>query len=127
MTKLLLVDDDEELCAELAQVLEAEGFEVDMAFDGLRGVQCLQEKSYHLIILDLKLPRLDGYGVLKEIRKTAQPVKVLVLSGKPLGGPLFKEEKTLIMADAVMNKPFIVQELLQQIQALTLPVVEKNQ
>ena len=133
--KLLLIDDDEELCAELREILEAEGFKVDTAFDGRKGLQLLQARLYHLIVLDLKLPGINGYGVLKDIRKNAQPVKVLVLSGKPLGKPLLKEdrfhqdeeESILKMADAVMNKPFMVEALIQKIKTLALTVVEKSQ
>lgn len=135
MIRLLLIDDDEELCAELAEVLEAEDFVVDTAFDGRRGLQYLQEKQYHIIILDLKLPGINGYGILKSIRKTALPVKILVLSGKPLGGALLKEdgvyqdeeERTLNMADAVMNKPFMVKEFLQKVKTLAVSIVENSQ
>ncbi len=132
MLKLLLIDDDEELCAELAQVLAVEGFMVDVAFDGLQGLRYLQERKYQIIILDLKLPGLNGYEVLKSIRKTAKPLKVLVLSGRPLGEPLLKEdgvsqdeeEKVLNMADIVINKPFIVENFLQKIKELALSIVE---
>jgi DNA-binding response OmpR family regulator len=126
MTPLLLIDDDEELCAELVQVLEAEGFEVDIALDGLKGLQRLQEKQYQIIILDLKLPGLNGYGVLKGIRKIIPSIKVMVLSGRPLGEPLLKEdgvsqdeeEKVLSMADIVMNKPFMVNHFLDKVKEL---------
>ena len=126
-TKLLLIDDDEELCEELAQVLTTEGFIVDVVFDGLQGLQCLHKKQYDIIILDLKLPGLNGYRVLKGIRETTQQVKVIVLSGRPLGEqPLFKEggvfqneeEKVLNMADLVINKPFAVESFLQKVKAL---------
>ena len=140
MTKLLLIDDDEELCADLGLVLEREGFKVDIAFDGRQGLQYLQERHYHIIVLDLKLPGLNGYAVLKNIRKMVQPMKVLVLSGRPLGGALMKEEgiskdeedKVLSMADAVMNKPFLVDNFLKTVKELVLPavdggVVEKSQ
>jgi len=134
MLKLLLVDDDEELCAELREVLEAEGFKVDIALDGRQGLRHLQERQYQIIILDLKLPGLNGYGVLKGIKKTAKPVKVLVLSGRPLGEPLLKEdgvsqdeeEKVLNMADFVINKPFIVENFLQKVKKLALTIVEKG-
>ena len=53
MLKLLLIDDDEELCLELSQTLEAEGFKVDVAFDGLQGLRRLQETQYQIIILTL--------------------------------------------------------------------------
>ena len=118
-----------------AQVLEAEGFKVDIALDGLQGLQYLQEKQYQIIILDLKLPGLNGYEVLKSIRKTDKPLKVLVLSGRPLGEPLLKEdgvsqdeeEKVLNMADLVINKPFMVENFLQKVKELALSIVEKSQ
>jgi len=130
MLKLLLIDDDEELCAELSQVLEAEGFVVDIALDGLEGLRRLQDKKYQIIILDLKLPGINGYGVLKGIRKSIKPLKVLVLSGRPLGEPLLKEdgvsrddeEKILKMADLVINKPFMVENFLQKVKELTLSI-----
>ncbi len=127
MLKLLIIDDDEELCTELAQVLAAEGFEVDVVFDGLQGLQYLQEKQYKIVILDLRLPGMNGYGILKGIRKIAKPFKVLVLSGRPLGEPLLKEdgvsqdeeEKVLSMADFVINKPFKVENFLQKVKELS--------
>jgi len=132
--KLLLIDDDEELCAELTQVLSAEGFEVDVTFDGLQGLRYLQERQYQIIILDLKLPGLNGYGVLKGIRKTVKSLKVLVLSGRPLGEPLLKEdgvsqdeeEKVLSMADLVVNKPFMVENFIQKVKELA-SLVEESQ
>ncbi len=127
MLKLLLIDDDEELCAELEEVLKAEGFQVDIALDGLQGLKYLRERQYQVIILDLKLPGLNGYGVLKSIRKTMSPVKVLVISGRPLGDALLKEdgvtqddeEKVLTLADVVINKPFLVENLIQKIKTLS--------
>lgn len=128
MLKLLLIDDDEELCTELREVLEAEGFNVDIAQDGLQGLQYLQHKQYQMIILDLKLPGLNGYGVLKSVRKAAHPLKVLVLSGRPVGEPLLKEdgvskdeeEKVLGMADAIISKPFMVDSFIQKVKELSL-------
>lgn len=135
MLKLLLIDDDEELCAELAQVLATEGFEVDVAFDGLQGLRHLQERQYQVIILDLRLPGLNGYGVLKGIRKSVKPLKVLVLSGRPLGEPLLKEDgvsqdeedKILTMADLVVNKPFMVENFIQKVKTLTSSIVDERQ
>jgi two-component system response regulator CpxR len=134
MRKLLLIDDDEELCAELAQVLVMEGFDVDVAFDGIKGLHHLQEKKYQIIILDLRLPGLNGYGVLKSIRKAHKSPKVLVLSGRPLGEPLLKEDgvsqdeeaKILNMADLVINKPFMVENFIQKVKELSLSIGDKR-
>ncbi len=106
-----------------------------MAFDGLQGLRYLQERQYQIIILDLKLPGLNGYRVLESIRKTGKllKVKVLVLSGRPLGDPLLKEdsfpqdeEKALKMADLVVSKPFMVEDFLKQVKALALSIVERR-
>ena len=125
MLKILLIDDDEELCTELAQVLEGEGFKVDVVFDGLQGLNFLQKSLYKIVILDLKLPGLTGYRVLKDIRKKFKSIKVLVLSGRHLGEPLLQEdgvlqeeEEVLNMADFVINKPFKIDDLIQKIKIL---------
>ena len=86
-----------------------------------------------MVILDLKLPGLNGYGVLKSIRKTVKTLKVLVLSGRPLGELLLKEdgvsqdeeEKVLNMADLLINKPFMVENFIQKFKELDLSVVDK--
>lgn len=132
--KILLIDDDEELCAELREILETEGFKVDIALDGLQGLAHLQEGQYQIIILDLKLPGLDGYNVLKSIKKTEDPVKVLVVSGRPLRDPLFKEtsaskheeEMALNLADLVINKPFKVENFILKVNELASSLVDKG-
>jgi DNA-binding response OmpR family regulator len=123
---ILIIDDDEEYCLELAHVIKAEGFEVHSVFDGMSGRGLVERGNYQLIILDLKLPGISGYEVLDSIRKNQNPVKVLVLSGRPLGETLLeqdrlskeKEERILQMADAVMSKPFKVDDLLRKIKEL---------
>ncbi|MDE1920208.1 MAG: response regulator [Candidatus Omnitrophica bacterium] len=134
MLKLLLIDDDEELCAELKELLEAEGFEVDVALDGLRGLGSLKAGVYQILILDLRLPGINGYGVLKGIVGMSYRPKVLVLSGRPLGDPLLsvegvstdEEERVLNLADIVINKPFMVENFVGRVKQLAL-LVEKGQ
>jgi DNA-binding response OmpR family regulator len=126
MKKILIIDDDEEYCLELTHVIHAEGFEVEVAHDGIAGKSLIENGRYQLIILDLKLPGLSGYEVLRSIRRSQSPVKILVVSGRPLGETLLEqntfskeeEEKILKMADAVMSKPFKVDEFLKKVNAL---------
>ncbi|MDE2223276.1 MAG: response regulator [Candidatus Omnitrophica bacterium] len=130
MLKLLLIDDDEELCAELRELLETEGFKVDLAFDGLRGLDFLKTRPYQILILDLRLPGLNGYGILKSLVEISRRPKVLVLSGRPLGEPLLsvegvsndEEERILNIADVVINKPFMVDHFVQQVKQLAASV-----
>jgi len=136
MIKILLIDDDEELCTELGQVLEGEGFFVGTAFDGLKGLLHLQEEEYQIIILDLKLPGLSGFEVLKDLRKVDKHGKVIVLSGKPIlakslrnndGLSQEEEEKVLGLADMVVSKPFRVEDFIERVNHLAASIVEKGQ
>lgn len=126
MKRVLIIDDDEEMCFELSHILKHKGFEVDVALDGLRGWEYLECGNHQLVILDLKLPGLNGYEVLKTIKASRRPVKIIVLSGYPLAGALaeidqnhYKEkEETLKMADAVMSKPFVLDVFFNKIHEL---------
>ncbi len=130
MKRLLIIDDDEELCAELGEMLRREGFDVDIVFDGARGESLIGLGRYHLVILDLKLPGMTGYEVLRKVRQRAASIKIFVLSGRPIGGPLGRgdgndyqkehEEDILSMADAVMNKPFAVDIFLNKVRELAV-------
>lgn len=133
--KLLVIDDDEELCLELGEILKKEGFEVDVAFDGHKGMERVQKEVFNVVILDLRLPGLSGFDVLKRIKETTKIMKVLVLSGRPIATDLIKQEgvasdhedDTLKMADAVMNKPFIIQDFIQKVKSMAFQKVEENQ
>jgi len=123
--KILLIDDDEELCEELAGILTDEGYDVEKAYNGALGKQNLEANSYGLVILDLKLPKITGFELLKFIKgRSKESPKVLVLSGRPIDDQfwhigeiyLSDEEKTLRTADGIITKPFNVEHLLQHIR-----------
>ncbi len=121
--KILIIDDDEELCEELAEVLQDQGFHVDVANNVACARELLVDSGYEVIILDLKLPEVSGVEILKEIKKLRPSQKVLILSGKPLSAnmsdadePNFQEDVVLLtMADVVLNKPVQGEELLSKI------------
>src|SRR5690625_5616751 len=69
MAKLLLIDDDQELCQLLQEYLTAEGFSVDLAHDGQQALEQVQKVPYAAIILDVMLPIRSGFEVLKELRQ----------------------------------------------------------
>ena len=125
--KILIVDDDEEICDELAEILKDERFQVELVYDGLKASHMIEKGRYSLILLDLKLPNLSGFELLKMIRQKKIPSKVLVLTGRPLlnkkalrGIALQnqEEEKTLKLSDGIINKPFEVKLLLNKIKEL---------
>lgn len=125
--KILIIDDDKELCEELAEFLSDEGYEVDVACDGRQGKIFLEQTIYGLLILDLKLPTRSGFDILKDIKRIGNGVKVMIVSGRPEDGvltenpdeDLLEERTTLELADCVLSKPLHPEELLRTIRKLT--------
>ena len=81
-TRLLIVDDDVELCELVDQYLHSQGFQIDAVHDGLAGVERALSGDYALVILDVMLPGIRGFEVLRQIRaKSALPVIMLTAHG----------------------------------------------
>jgi DNA-binding response OmpR family regulator len=128
MKRILLVDDDEEICEEIADLLKEERYLVRTAFDGEKALQILEKEAFDLVILDLKLPVVSGLEVLRTLKSRSVPFKILVTTGRPMFRsednriPVFdKKEDTegkeiLRLADAFMNKPFDVVALLKKLK-----------
>ena len=116
MTRVLVVEDNTDLAFGLKTTLEIEGYEVEVAYDGRSGLKCAQDSPPDLIILDLMLPELDGYGVLREARRTGLEMPVLILTARG-------EEADKVLgldwgADDYVTKPFGTLELLARVRAL---------
>ncbi|MFB0526821.1 MAG: response regulator transcription factor [bacterium] len=123
--KILMIDDDEELCEETAEILQDEGYRVTTAFDGLIGKRLSEKYDYDLLILDVKMPGLDGLHILKSVKEQDNELKVIILTGKPLSKNLqeersyeSKEEEILGLADGIISKPFDIEVLLGKIKEL---------
>jgi DNA-binding response OmpR family regulator len=123
--RVLIIDDDEELCEELTDIFQSEGFEVGIAHTGANGRSLMEKIKYQMIILDLKLPGMRGSEVLKLIKGNEPDQKVIVLSGKPFGQELTsghhldEDEMIFHSADAVMKKPVKVEDLIDKVKELT--------
>ena len=89
--KILIVDDDEEICLELKEILEDEGYSTSYVLDGIKGFEKIKENNYDLIIQDLKLPGIDGIELLRRIKEYNKNQKVIVLTGRPLNSRLSNE------------------------------------
>ena len=116
MTKVLVIEDNADLAFGLRTNLEIEGYAVVIAEDGERGLRLARETSPDLIVLDLMLPKVDGYRVLRELRKEAVSIPVLILTARD-------EEADKVLglrlgADDYVTKPFGVLELLARVEAL---------
>ena len=80
--RLLVIEDEDDLCRALEKGLQKSGYIVDTAADGECGLELSQLSTYDLIILDLNLPKLDGIGLLQQLRKADKQTPVLILSAR---------------------------------------------
>jgi len=115
-TKLLIVDDEVDLLAELRPLLERTGYEVVTATDGERALERVREARPDLIILDVMMPRLDGREVLRRLRQQDDwtPVILLTQVGSSVERALSLQEG----ADDYLNKPYDPMELIARVQAV---------
>lgn len=114
-TSILLVDDDRELDVMLTEYLSAEPFRVATAVDGTVALELLTEESFDLVILDVMLPSLSGFDVLRRLRQTLTvPVIMLTARGEDIDRILGLE----LGADDYLPKPFNPKELVARIHAV---------
>jgi DNA-binding response OmpR family regulator len=116
--RILLVDDEPSVVKMVAKRLEVAGYEVMVALDGQQGLEQAKAQRPDLVILDLMLPRLNGYEVCSMLKQDQQyqSIPVLILSARAL-----KDEEKMGLAcgaDAYLHKPFQSQELLDRVRTL---------
>lgn len=115
MNRILIIDDDEELCELVAEYLSAEGFESEAVHTGDGGLEKARNGDYDLAILDVMLPGIDGFEVLKRLRTTSElPVVMLTARGDDMERILGLE----IGADDYLPKPFNPRELVARLRAV---------
>ncbi|HEX2722766.1 MAG TPA: response regulator transcription factor [Gemmatimonadaceae bacterium] len=116
MTKVLVVEDNANLAFGLTRSLESEGYDVEAAEDGVRGLELARSGNPDLVVLDLMLPGIDGYSILKKLRSEGKNVPVLILTAR--GEEADKVFGFRLGADDYVTKPFSLSELLARVQAI---------
>ena len=116
MTQILVIEDHADLAFGLETALENEGFGVEVAADGPAGLDRAWVGGFDLIILDLMLPKLDGYRVLRALRGDGSEVPILVLTAR--GEEANKVQAFTLGADDYVTKPFGTLELIARVHAL---------
>ena len=116
MTRILVIEDNRNLATGLRNNLEIEGYQVDVAADGPSGLSLARSANPDLIVLDLMLPGMDGYRVLKTLREEGIDTPVLILSAR--GEETDKVLGFHLGADDYVAKPFGLLELLARVDAL---------
>ncbi len=115
LEKILIVDDDTNICELLRLYIEKEGFTVIIANDGATAVKMFREQQPDLMLLDIMLPKLDGWQVCREIRKTSdKPIIMLTAKGETFDKVLGLE----LGADDYIVKPFDTKEVVARIKAV---------
>ena len=115
MNRILIIDDDAELCTLVARFLRSEGFDVERAVDGRHGIEQAVSGSYALVMLDVMMPGLSGFDVLRRIRARARtPVLMLTARGDTHDRVLGLE----LGADDYLPKPYDPAELAARIRAI---------
>ncbi len=116
MGKVLLVEDEVALADGVARGLKAEGFEVEIAYDGLTGLERARHEDIDVVVLDIMLPGLNGYRVCRTLREEGVGTPILMLTAK--SGEYDEAEALDTGADDFLSKPFSFVVLVARIRAL---------
>jgi DNA-binding response OmpR family regulator len=114
--RILVIEDNEDLAFGLRNNLEIEGYSVELAADGKCGLTVARERCPDLIVLDLMLPELDGYRVLRQLREEGLNMPVVILTARTEEAD--KVRGFRLGADDYVTKPFGILELLARVEAL---------
>jgi DNA-binding response OmpR family regulator len=125
MSHILVIEDHDDVAFGIRAALENEGYEVSVAGDGVSGLARAKDNGVDLVILDLMLPKMDGYRVLRSLRDAGVDAPVLVLTAK--GEEANKVQAFSIGGDDYVTKPFGVLELIARVKALLRRTGPKGQ
>ena len=121
---ILLLDDDKELCEEFRDIFEAMGFYVKIVHNGLSGIKILENEIFDILLLDIRIPGLSGFAILKWLKENDYQIKTIVLTGMPLLrlGQVkdinIEEEELLDYADEVISKPSKIENIMNKVSSL---------
>ena len=116
MYSILIIEDEKRIADRLQKGLEENGYQTMVAYDGAMGLRLFRSHSFHLVISDIILPKLDGFELCKEIRKSNPKIPVLMLTA--LGSTDDKLDGFDAGADDYMTKPFDFRELTARVKVL---------
>jgi DNA-binding response OmpR family regulator len=117
--RILIIDDDVDFAHLLRDMLLAENYEVDVAYDGVKGILFQNKNPYNLIVTDIVMPDMDGIEVILQVKKSAHDTKLIAISG----GGYFQSQDYLFMAkqlgaSMVFSKPFCAADFKKAISQL---------
>ena len=114
MTKILIVDDDKEFCTSMADILEAKGYAVESENSGKAAIAKVKEKSFDVILMDIKMPAMNGVETFKQIKKISPKTAVIMVTAYSLENLI--KEALAEGAFGVLHKPLDIDKLIEQIE-----------
>ncbi len=114
MKRVVVIDDDQGVVSLLQKRLEANGYQVSSAEDGVKGLEIVRSTLPDLVILDIVMPGMDGFSLVREIRsdERLKRIPLIVITSKGEMGELFKAEGVGI----ILTKPFKMEDILQKVE-----------
>ena len=118
MTRILIIEDENSIRQNVLEMLEFEGFETFGAADGLAGLQMAREQLPDLIICDIMMPELDGFGVLEELRSDSATATIPFIFLTAKGRDVDIAKGMVLGADEYITKPFSNQQIIGSVKKL---------
>jgi len=116
---ILLIDDDVQLCEEVAEILRDEGYRVDNTSDETQAEILIKNNLYDICLLDYKMPRLTGIELLRKIKERNPRCAALIISGRPFIEQTIAEQNAAHLVSGIIEKPFEIKNLLDKIKELS--------
>ncbi len=123
--RILLCEDDESLGMLLREYLQAKGYDAELCPDGEAGYKAFIKNTYDMCVLDVMMPKMDGFKLAQEIRQVNQEIPIIFLTARNLKEDIFDGFK--IGADDYITKPFSMEELVLRMEAILRRVRGKQQ
>ena len=127
MTKLkdiLVVDDEAGIRALLFDILSNEGFRVTLAKDGKESLSCMRKNRFDLLITDINMPKLDGIGLLRKMKKAGRSERVILMSGMPMDTDAIEKDAPPVFS--MLEKPFHVHDFLDVVASSLAKPIRKR-
>jgi DNA-binding NtrC family response regulator len=115
-SRMLVVDDEENICSYLAELFRLEGWTVSSAYDGYQGVKLATDDDYDVIIMDILMPRMTGIEATREIMRRKPSSRIIVITGAPYRKQA--EEALDCGAKLFIKKPFSSDKILQAVRTV---------
>jgi DNA-binding response OmpR family regulator len=118
LARILVVDDDEDICVLVGRTLSNEGYKVDLAKDGVQALESMGESDYDLVVLDVMMPNKNGLEVIRDMKNEGRlrSIPILLFSALGTGTKMMLQDEN--QADDYAQKPFMKNDFLMKVKKL---------